>query len=43
MRDAVAVCPPLIIDEAQIDELVEGLRRALDDGLVHARKQGWVA
>jgi 4-aminobutyrate--pyruvate transaminase len=42
MRDAVAVCPPLIIDEAQIDELVEGLRRALDDGLVHARKQGWV-
>jgi 4-aminobutyrate---pyruvate transaminase len=42
MRDAVAVCPPLIIDEAQIDEMIEGLRRALDDGLAYARKQGWV-
>ncbi len=31
-----------IIDEAQIEELLEGLRRALDDGLDHARKQKWI-
>jgi 4-aminobutyrate--pyruvate transaminase len=43
IRDAVAVCPPLIINDAEIDELVEGLRRALDDGLAHARKQGLVS
>ena len=42
IRDAIAVCPPLIIDEAQIEELLEGLRRALDDGLDHARKQKWI-
>jgi 4-aminobutyrate--pyruvate transaminase len=43
IRDAIAVCPPLIITEAEIEELLEGLRRALDDGLAHARKQGLVA
>jgi 4-aminobutyrate--pyruvate transaminase len=42
MRDAVAVCPPLIITEDEIEELLQGLHRALDDGLDHARKQGWV-
>lgn len=31
IRDCVAVCPPLIVDEAQIDELFDGLRSALDD------------
>jgi len=29
--DAVAVCPPLIIDEAQIDELFDRFAMALDD------------
>jgi 4-aminobutyrate---pyruvate transaminase len=28
--DTIAICPPLIINEQQIDELVEKLRRALD-------------
>jgi len=42
IRDAVVVCPPLIINDAEIEELLDGLRRALDDGLTHARKQGWL-
>jgi 4-aminobutyrate--pyruvate transaminase len=28
--DTIAVCPPLIISEAQIDELVDKLLRGLD-------------
>jgi 4-aminobutyrate--pyruvate transaminase len=42
LRDAVVVCPPLIIDAAEIEELLEGLRRALDDGLAHARRNAWI-
>lgn len=42
VRDAIAVCPPLIITEDEIEELLQGLHRALDDGLDHARKNGWV-
>jgi len=33
MGDTVAFCPPLIITEAQIDELVAGVRTALDQAL----------
>jgi len=33
MVDALAFCPPLIITEAQIDELVAGVRTALDQAL----------
>jgi len=33
VADAVAVCPPLIITEAQIDDLFDRLRQALDDTL----------
>jgi 4-aminobutyrate---pyruvate transaminase len=40
--DRIALCPPLIITEEEIEELLQGLHRALDDGLDHARKQGWV-
>ncbi len=40
IRDSIALCPPLIITVAQIDELVDGLTRALDDGVAHARSQG---
>jgi 4-aminobutyrate--pyruvate transaminase len=36
----VAVCPPLIIDEAQIDELFARFRKGLDDGLAAARAKG---
>lgn len=40
IRDAVAVCPPLIITPAQIDELFDGLQKGLDGGLKHAREKG---
>ena len=33
MGDRIALCPPLIIGEAEIDELVGALRKALDDAL----------
>jgi adenosylmethionine-8-amino-7-oxononanoate aminotransferase len=38
--NSVALCPPLVISEAQVDELVEKLGRALEDTLAHvtARK-----
>jgi 4-aminobutyrate--pyruvate transaminase len=42
LRDAVVLCPPLIINAAQIEELLDGLRRALDDGLAHARDKAWI-
>jgi 4-aminobutyrate--pyruvate transaminase len=35
IRDAIAICPPLIITEAQIDDLFDALGRGLDK--VHAR------
>ena len=35
IRDAIAICPPLIITEAQIDTLFDALGRGLDK--VHAR------
>jgi 4-aminobutyrate--pyruvate transaminase len=37
LRDTMAVCPPLIVTEAQIDELFDKLGRALDVTLAHAR------
>lgn len=37
IRDCVALCPPLIVEASHIDELVDGLRRALDDALAHVR------
>jgi 4-aminobutyrate---pyruvate transaminase len=40
IRDAVAVCPPLIIDEAEIDILFDGLAKGLDAALAHARSAG---
>jgi len=42
LRDSVVVCPPLIITPVEIEELLDGLRRALDDGLAHARDKGWL-
>jgi len=43
LRDTMAVCPPLIITEAQIDELFDKLTRALDTTLEFARGQKLVA
>jgi 4-aminobutyrate--pyruvate transaminase len=43
LRDTMAVCPPLIITEAQLDELFDKLGRALDATLEHARGRGLMA
>jgi 4-aminobutyrate--pyruvate transaminase len=40
--DAVYVCPPLIITRAEIDELVDALKAALDDGYAEAGRRGVV-
>ncbi len=38
--DTIAICPPLIIEQPQIDELVSRLRKALQDVAVAAKKEG---
>ena len=43
LRDAMALCPPLIITEPQIDELFDKLELALADALAFARGKGLVA
>ncbi|MEO6623724.1 MAG: aminotransferase, partial [Burkholderiaceae bacterium] len=43
LRDTLAVCPPLIINDAQIDELFDKLWRALDIAHVDARSAGLVS
>jgi len=40
MGDSMAICPPLIINEAQIDELVSKLAGAIDQTQDWAHKQG---
>jgi 4-aminobutyrate--pyruvate transaminase len=40
IRDAVAVCPPLIITADQVDELFDKFGRALDVSLQQARARG---
>ena len=40
LGDSVAICPPLIITEAQVDELITKLGKALDQTLDWAQKQG---
>ena len=40
LRDTVAVCPPLIITEPQIDELFDKLAQSLDLAYTDARKAG---
>jgi 4-aminobutyrate--pyruvate transaminase len=40
--DAVYVCPPLIITRAEIDELMDALKAALDDGYAEAVRRGLV-
>ncbi len=41
--DRIALCPPLVIDEAEIDELFDRLTRALDKGLDWAKREGMLA
>src|SRR5581483_5583547 len=40
--DAVYVCPPLIITEAEIDEMMDAFAAALDDGYAEAVRRGLV-
>ena len=42
VADAVYVCPPLIVTEAEIDELVDALAGALDDGFMEAVRRGLI-
>jgi adenosylmethionine-8-amino-7-oxononanoate aminotransferase len=37
---AFALCPPLIITESQVDELMEKLTAGLNDTLVHVKREG---
>ena len=39
---AVYVCPPLIITKAEIDELMDALSAALDDGYAEAERRGLI-
>lgn len=41
--NCIAMCPPLISERAQLDEMVDGLSRAFDDALVHARDNKLIA
>ncbi|MDO8860815.1 aminotransferase [Haliea sp. E1-2-M8] len=37
--NSIALCPPLIISEAQVDEMIEKLGRALDETLAHVTRE----
>jgi len=41
--DRVALCPPLVINEAEIDELFNRFTRGLDKTLDWVRREGWFA
>jgi 4-aminobutyrate--pyruvate transaminase len=38
--DVIGICPPLIITAAQIEEMVDGVRRALDDVAAELQQEG---
>jgi 4-aminobutyrate--pyruvate transaminase len=40
--DAVAVCPPFIVTDEQLEEIFDLFRRGLDDTLEWARKEGHI-
>ena len=40
LRDTMALCPPLIITDAQVDEMFDKFERALDTTLSFARDKG---
>ena len=43
LGDSLAICPPLIVSDAQVDELFSKLEQSLDETLAWARKEGYVA
>ena len=40
--DTLALCPPLVIDEAEINTLFDGISRALDRTEAWARSEGYL-
>ncbi len=40
VNNALCLCPPLIIKPSEIDEIFDGISKALDEGLEEARKNG---
>lgn len=40
IRDAIAICPPLIIEQDEVDTLFDALAASLDATLEHARSEG---
>ena len=40
LGDTIAACPPMIITEAEIDELLDGFRKALDETAAWVSEQG---
>ena len=38
--DTISICPPLIINEEQIEELVKRLRKAIQEATAQAKKEG---
>src|SRR6185503_4056230 len=38
--DTISLCPPLIINEAQIEELVARLRKSIREAAAQAKKEG---
>lgn len=43
IKDAIAFCPPLIITEEQVHEMVARFSATLDDALAYAKSEGMVA
>ncbi|CAE6717440.1 aspartate aminotransferase family protein [Paraburkholderia haematera] len=43
LNDTVTLCPPLIITRAELDEMFDGIGRALDDTYAWASQQGLMA
>src|ERR1700722_15498914 len=42
LGDRIAICPPLVIDEAEIDELFDRFERGLEKGLEWVKREGLV-
>ena len=40
LGDTIALCPPLVISDAQVDELFGKLEKALDDTLAYVQREG---
>lgn len=43
LGDSLAFCPPLVITQAEVEQVFERFALALDDTLAYVRAEGWVA